>query len=496
MKKFISALLTVAMLLVCVPSAFAAVSLQEMEGYVVLDPSTIPAASVYDSITPTLTVTPTPIEDQSVLKSLTTNMWGNNTRWANNDFYRVDFTLSGLGELVNGKDENEDRYYVGLYAIKAFLPGIDVSTAFSEKHFKDNQISGNTTSFSNNTAGTGANFLWTSPTLSNPYPIFDSSADPFVTQYMADGSVSWYVVLGLTKDSSLTISDIDASVTYTHSVAGRNIERHAAPQSVTLAKTPTTYTVTYYDENGSTPALQTTANLSSGAATPAAPAYTPAAGYQLDGWSTTQGGAVASIPATVSANADYFAVVSQIDYTVTFMNGESEVSKKTDYHYGDTLVAPADPSKAGFTFSGWSTSPSGAVADLPETVTGGATYYAQFVEDGPSLPADIERKAGRAISKFTTADGALPTLKPGQTATVETDADYYITEFDTKALKFAEYDYAIKATADDESYMVFDKIDGANLAEVAGNINFFVIVKKVTDRAHEIVNIVVKAFEK
>jgi uncharacterized repeat protein (TIGR02543 family) len=267
--------------------------------------------------------------------------------------------------------------------------------------------------------------------------------------------------------------------------------------SLTFGSAPTTYTVTYYDENGSTPALQTTADLSSGATTPAAPAYTPATGYQLDGWSTTQGGAVESIPATVSANASYYAVVSQIDYTVTFYNGDDPVSTKTDYHYGDTLVAPADPSKAGFTFSGWSTSPSGAVADLPETVTGTQNFYAQFASSGSGLPADIERKVGRDIAKFTTANGALKTLKKDQFATVETDADYYVTEFDTDALDFAEYDYAVAAYEyGNETPHVFDKIDGANLAEVGGNINFFVIIKKVTNRAKDIVNIVVKALEK
>ena len=63
-------------------------------------------------------------------------------------------------------------------------------------------------------------------------------------------------------------------------------------------------------------------------------------------------------------------------FTVTFLNEDgSEISKKTDYHYGDTVTVPTDPTKAAdntytYTFAGWD--------KAVETVTKDATYTATY----------------------------------------------------------------------------------------------------------------------
>jgi len=70
------------------------------------------------------------------------------------------------------------------------------------------------------------------------------------------------------------------------------------------------------------------------------------------------------------------AVFEQIEYTVSFMNGNREISTGV-YHYGDTVALPADPTWEGevaegesYTFSGWS--------PMVVPVTESVVYTAQF----------------------------------------------------------------------------------------------------------------------
>ena len=78
-------------------------------------------------------------------------------------------------------------------------------------------------------------------------------------------------------------------------------------------------------------------------------------GYTFKGWD-------AEVPATIPAADKTFTAQWQINqYTMTFKleNGEADVVKKQDY--ATELTAPANPTRTGFTFKGWS-------AEVPATV--------------------------------------------------------------------------------------------------------------------------------
>ncbi|MGI6594606.1 MAG: InlB B-repeat-containing protein [Christensenellales bacterium] len=84
----------------------------------------------------------------------------------------------------------------------------------------------------------------------------------------------------------------------------------------------------------------------------------------------------------VAGNAEYTAIFKSvyIKYTVTFYaeDGETEILKKADYHYGELVTKPADPEKAAdktytYAFAGWE-----GWNDAAKNVAGSASYTATF----------------------------------------------------------------------------------------------------------------------
>lgn len=95
---------------------------------------------------------------------------------------------------------------------------------------------------------------------------------------------------------------------------------------------------------------------------PPAPAHD---GYTFTGWNP-------SVPTKAMADGTYVAKYSQNNYTVTFVDyDDREISKKTDYHYNDNLVKPANPTRTGYTFTGWA-------PNVPTKVTDNGTYKATY----------------------------------------------------------------------------------------------------------------------
>ena len=95
--------------------------------------------------------------------------------------------------------------------------------------------------------------------------------------------------------------------------------------------------------------------------------------YKFAGWDN-------SISETAVADAIYTATYDKeyIEYTVKFVSDGKEISSKDGYHYGDSVVVPAEPTKESdktntYKFVGW---------DKEITkVTGNVTYYAVFESD-------------------------------------------------------------------------------------------------------------------
>ena len=69
-------------------------------------------------------------------------------------------------------------------------------------------------------------------------------------------------------------------------------------------------------------------------------------GYSYNNWTP-------SFPSTITASATYTANFVINQYTITFnSDGGSAVSPITQ-NYGTVVAAPANPTKAGYTFNGW-----------------------------------------------------------------------------------------------------------------------------------------------
>jgi len=108
--------------------------------------------------------------------------------------------------------------------------------------------------------------------------------------------------------------------------------------------------------------------------------------YTFKWWSLTEDGAeVATLGTMTSAGATFYAVFQEnTKYTITFMNGDTQVSTASLYE-GETITAPADQEKAGYTFLGWATDSAATEAETVDaTASQDRTYYAIFEEEAPS----------------------------------------------------------------------------------------------------------------
>ncbi|MBR1809706.1 MAG: InlB B-repeat-containing protein [Paludibacteraceae bacterium] len=94
--------------------------------------------------------------------------------------------------------------------------------------------------------------------------------------------------------------------------------------------------------------------------------------YTFKAWTP----AVVEVTEATTYTATYDA--TYIEYTVTFVNEDETVISSEKYHYGESVVVPADPTKPAtaeytYTFTGWTPA-------VVATVAGNATYNATFSE--------------------------------------------------------------------------------------------------------------------
>lgn len=122
----------------------------------------------------------------------------------------------------------------------------------------------------------------------------------------------------------------------------------------------------YIDDGGSTPVQEHTATFMANdavyssatyaeGAEIAAPAENPTKeGYTFAGWSL-DGTNVVTFPQTMgTADVTYTAVfVENAKYKATFLVDGAAYGDVNSYAEGEQIVAPADPSKTGYTFTGW-----------------------------------------------------------------------------------------------------------------------------------------------
>ena len=127
--------------------------------------------------------------------------------------------------------------------------------------------------------------------------------------------------------------------------------------------------------------------------------------YAFLGWST-DGKTVSSL-LPITADTVYTAVYDMTPqtYTVTFRDESGQIYASDSYHYGDLVTLPANPQKAPdamytYRFVGWS-------EEVSKTVTGNATYVAQFEAE----PIEGEKRPNFPhILSPNTGEGSIPVL--------------------------------------------------------------------------------------
>ena len=134
------------------------------------------------------------------------------------------------------------------------------------------------------------------------------------------------------------------------------------------------YRIVFLDENGDviyegTYHYGDTVDIPDDPTKPADNTYT----YTFAGWDKTV--------TTVNGNTTYTATYTKtyIEYTVTFYDENGTVISSQTYHYGDTIVAPADPTKAAdntytYSFAGWDNVVDTCTGNLEFTATYSRTY--------------------------------------------------------------------------------------------------------------------------
>ena len=154
-----------------------------------------------------------------------------------------------------------------------------------------------------------------------------------------------------------------------------NADLNKGDSVFTFTATAATYTVTYTDgvDGEEIFADQVTRDLTYGADTPVFDGTPTRPGYTFAGWEP-------EVSDTVTGNATYTAQWTQDKYTVTYTDGvdgeeifADQVTR--DLTYGvDTPVFDGTPTRPGYTFAGWE-------PEVSDTVTGNATYTAQWTQD-------------------------------------------------------------------------------------------------------------------
>lgn len=203
--------------------------------------------------------------------------------------------------------------------------------------------------------------------------------------------------------------------------------------------TPTpTHTANFVSEGSAYGEPQTVAE----GASITAPATDPTkSGSNFLGWSTDGTKAnIVTFPQTMgTADVTYYAVFEEIvvaKHTATFMVDGETYGPVSSYEEGATIVAPADPSKTGYTFKGWSPAVGTmGTSDMVFKAQFEAKSYNVRFMDGSveythntvlfdsayTIPPVPPTKEGSTFKGWVDADGNAPAAKH----TVDSDVTFY-----------------------------------------------------------------------
>ena len=164
-------------------------------------------------------------------------------------------------------------------------------------------------------------------------------------------------------------------------------------------------TVNFDSQGGSAVANVSTTTGSSITTSPGTPNR---AGYTFTGWSMSTNGSVIAFPYTHNQTANFtlFARWSANTLTVNFdSQGGSAVAEISTITGNAITTSPSSPTRAGYTFSGWSTTTGGSLISFPylHNQTSNFTLYAIWSAD--TLNVIFDSQGGSALASGLTKTG-------------------------------------------------------------------------------------------
>ncbi|WP_382389243.1 InlB B-repeat-containing protein [Leucobacter albus] len=192
------------------------------------------------------------------------------------------------------------------------------------------------------------------------------------------------------------------------------------------------YTVTF-DSAGGSPVAAATVNESDPATEPTGPTR---AGYTFTGWYTDEDATDAyDFEAPVTADLTLYAGWTISTYSVTFDTDEGNTIAPVTVEHGDRATAPADPTRDGYTFTGWYTDAAATDAyDFDAPVTWDVTLYAGWAIN--EYTVTFESVGGTVVTAVTVNEGD-PVPAPAE----PTRDGYEFTGWHTDAAATVPYDF-------------------------------------------------------
>lgn len=189
--------------------------------------------------------------------------------------------------------------------------------------------------------------------------------------------------------------------------------------TLTAIWTVNQYTITF-DTDGGSAVASITQDYGTAVTAPAVPTKV---GHTFSGWD--------ALPTTMPAeNVTVKALWKVNQYTIAFDTDGGTVVDSITQDYGTEVVAPASPTKTGYTFSGWATLPEMMPAEdtVVKAIWTINQYTITFDTDGGSAVAPITQDYGTVVSVTTVPTRAgyafagwssLPATMPAENITVK-----------------------------------------------------------------------------
>ena len=170
-------------------------------------------------------------------------------------------------------------------------------------------------------------------------------------------------------------------------------------------------------------------------------------GYTFKYWSLKENGEEYEFSTKITKDITLYAVYEINKYTVTYINEGIEYHKET-LEYGNTITSIQNPTKEGYTFTGWYTKDNEKVS-YPITVTEDITLYSKYEINSYKVSYYNEGKKYIEDQKINYGENALkPNTNPSKIG--------YTFKYWSLKENGEEYEFSTKITKDITLYAVYE----------------------------------------